>query len=301
MERRTFLTTLVAVPALSLLAACGSDASRDSLQTSDTTAEAPVETSADTSTEPVAAPPVTDVIAAPSSDEPVLSYTTPGGFMTREFVFQDPPIALLTHDGTLIGSPVSPAVFPGPLLQRHEAQTVSPAGIEALLSAADAAGLFADVDYTSDDGLLIADASTSVLTITAAGTTYTHEAYALGIGGTESTPERQALLDFLTALQTDPASIMGAENLGASSAYEPTAYQLIATPVDDLSGFDPAPTVDSWPPESGIELAAATECVESDRSVVGDVLGTATQLTFFSENDVVYQVTARPAYPGRSC
>jgi hypothetical protein len=306
MERRNFIAALVAVPVIGLLAACGSDDATDSLQTSDTTAEeSPADTAAP-STQPAAAPSETEVPAV-LSDEPVLSYTTPGGFTTREFAFQNPPTVLLTRDGTLIEAAVPPAIFPGPLLPQHQAQTVSPVGIDALLASAESVGLLADVDYTSEDGLLIADAPTATLTISADGTTYTHEAYALGVGGgpgeggTESTPQRQALLDFLTALRVDPASIIGVDNLSAPIDYEPVSIQLIAMPVNDLSGFDPAPTVQPWPAESSIELATATDCVEADSAVVVDLLDAATQLTFFSENDVTYQVTARPAYPGRSC
>lgn len=301
MERRKFIIAMAVVPALGLLGACGSGAAGDSLQTSDTAAEEPPPTTATPSTEPDSTPPETDV------PDPVLSFTNPGGFTTREYAFQDPPTVLLAADGTMIGPSVTPAVFPGPLLPQHLTQTVSPAGIEALLAAAASAGLLADVDYPSDDVLLIADAPTAMLTISADGTTYTHEAYALGIGGgpgaggTESTPERQALLDFLTALQVDPASIIGAENLGAPTEYEPAAIQLIALPMDDLSGFDPAPTLQPWPAESGIELATATDCVEADGAAILDLIQAATQLTFFTENGETYQVTPRPAYPGRSC
>lgn len=307
MERRNFITALLAVPALGLLAACGSDAAGDRLQTSDTTGEEPPASTVPTDTEPVAPTPDSTAPAEVVSDTPVLSYTAVGGYTTLEYAFQNPPIVLLTQSGTLIGQSVVPAVFPGPLLPQHQAQTVTPAGIDAVLAAADAAGLFAEVDYSTDDDLAIADASTATLTITADGTTYTHQAYALGLQSgpatevTESTPQRRALLDFLTTLQADPTSIFGAENLGAPTDYEPQAYQLIATPVGDLSDFEPAPVVEQWPAESGIELAAATECVEAERSAVGDVLEAATQLTFFSENDVTYQVTARPAYPGRTC
>jgi hypothetical protein len=295
------------VPALGLLAACGSDSTGDSLQTADTTGAPAPDATVDPPAEPVETSPTTEVPSQPVTTEPVLSYTMPGGFTTREFAFQDPPSVLITNDGTLIGPSVTTSVYPGPLLPQHQTQTVSPVGIEALLAAADAAGLFADVDYTSDDGLLIADAATSVLTISADGSTYTHEAYALGVAGgpgaeaTESTPERQALLDFITALRDDPASLVGVENLGSPADYEPDAYQLIAAPIEDLSGFDPAPTVQPWPADTGVDLATATECVEVEREVIGDLFADATQLTFFEQDGETYQVTPRPAYPGRTC
>lgn len=313
MERRQFITSLIAIPTLGLLAACGSDGGGDTLSTSDTTpavspsTEVTPSTDAAPSTE---APPATEaspVDDAPAAAEPVLSYTTPGGFTTREFAFQNPPIVLVASDGTMITGAVTPAVFPGPLLPRHQTQTVSSDGIEELLAAADAAGLLAEVDYSSDEALLIADAPTSRLVIIVDGTTYTHAAEALGVGGgpgsggTESTEARQSLLDFLTALQSDPASIIGAENLGEPADYMASAYQLLADPVDDLSGFEPAPTIEPWPTDAGVELASAGSCVEVPREAIGDLLESATQLTFFSENDVTYQVAARPAYPGRTC
>lgn len=316
MERRRFIICLIIAPASGLLAACGSDAAGDRFPTPDTASAEPPTTDAPPPTETVPsieapaateAPPVDEESTPPVTAEPVLTYTTPGGFTTQEFAFQNPPIVLITADGTMLTGAVTTAVFPGPLVPQHQTQTVSADGIEALRAAADAAGLLVEVDYSSEEALLIADAPTSVLAITVDGTTYTHEANALGIGGgpgaegTESTPERQALLDFLTSLQSDPASIVGAENLGEPTDYTPTAYQLIGVPMDDLSGFDPAPTVEPWPAESGVALSDAGECVEVSADAVGDLLDSATQLTFFSENDVTYQVAARPAYPGRSC
>lgn len=299
----------VAVPALGLLTACGSDSPGDTLTSSDTT-DSPPGTTAGTTTESPAAPsetgPTTDPAIEVALDDPILTYTAPGGFTTSQFAFQNPPIVLLASDGTLIGPGASTAIFPGPLLPVHQVQTVTPAGIEALVAAAETAGLLADVDYSTDSDLVIADAATSVLTITADGTTYTHEAFALGIGGgpgsepTESTPERQALLDFLTTLQTDPASIFGAANLGEATVYEPTAYQFMAM---SMAGADivAGAMIVEWPAETGIDLASATECVEVERAIAGDLFEEATQLTFFEQNGETYEVTPRPAYPGRSC
>lgn len=307
MHRRNFIARIAVVPALGLLAACGSDSGGDSLQTSDTVGEPTPDVTASPPTEPVETPPASEVASEPESTEPILSYTMPGGFTTREFAFQDPPSVLITQDGTLIESAVTTAIYPGPLLPQHQTQTVTPEGLDALLSAADASGLLREVDYTTDDELVIADAATATLTIRADGVTYTHEAYALGLGRgpgtapTESTPERQALLDFLTALMADPGSLVGVENLAPQGSYEPEAYQLIAAPADDLSGLELEPTVVDWPVDSGIDLATATECVEVERDVIGDLFAEATQLTFFEQDGVTYQVTPRPAYPGRTC
>ncbi|MEP6296811.1 MAG: hypothetical protein ABJ382_05750 [Ilumatobacter sp.] len=313
-RRRTFLVAALAAPALGLLAACGSDSTGDSVQSSNTT-DSPPGTNAGPISESPDAPPETAPPPPPTTEPPadaeqpappILSYTTPGGFTTSQFAFQDPPIVLVSADRTLIGPGVSTAIFPGPLLPVHQVQTVTPAGVDALIAAADAAGLLTDADYSTDAELVVADAATSVLTITVDGTTYRHEAYALGIGGgpgtepAESTPERQALLEFLTTIQTDPSSIFGDDNLGGATVYEPTAYQFIAM---SMAGADIVAdaTVVEWPSDTGIDLASATECVELDRAVIGDLFEDATQLTFFVQDGENYVVTPRPAYPGRSC
>lgn len=315
MERRRFIISLIIAPALGLLAACGSDAAGDRLPTPDTASAEPPTTDAPPPTETVpsteapaetAEPPVDEESTPPATAEPVLTYTTPGGFTTQEFAFQNPPIVLITADGTMLTGAVTTAVFPGPLVPQHQTQTVSADGIEALRAAADAAGLLAEVDYGSEEALLIADAPTSVLAITVDGTTYTHEADALGIGGgpgaegTESTPERQALLEFLTQLEADPASIVGAANLGAPTPYQPTAYHIVAGLEDGDLAADTA--IEPWPADTGIDLASTSECTEIPRDAVGDLFDDAEQFTYFEQGrEEIYYVTVRPAYPGRSC
>lgn len=310
MHCRNPIIALFVVTAVGLLTACGDDETNDGIVAPSGTQETS-ESIVDPVLAPTSTPSNPSTTTSSNSDpvpaEPILDYTSPGGFTTRQFAFQNPPIALLTRDGDLIRPSNSSSGYPGPLLPQHRIQSVSPAGIDALLTAAAAAGLFADIEYSSDDGLFIADAATSALTINVDGSTYRHEAYALGIGSgpggevTESTPERQALLDFLTALRNDPASLVGAENLGSSADYEPDAYQLVATPIEDLSGFDPPPSVQPWPAGTSVDLTTATECVEVERQAIGDLFADATQLTFFEQDGEIYRVTPRPAYPGRTC
>ena len=50
-----------------------------------------------------------------------------------------------------------------------------------------------------------------------------------------------------------------------------------------------------------LALASATECAEISASKVDAVLKTATQLTFFSENGVTYQVAAIAKLAGDIC
>lgn len=299
MERRTFLAAMIALPGVGLLAACGSEAG-ETVQSSIAVPDSVIATNPSTTNPPITNPPITN----PTGVRPdvVLSYTEPGGFTTAEFAFQNPPLVIITGDGRIIGAASSPTVFPGPLLAQHTVRTISDGGVEAVLAAADAAGLLADVEYERND--LIADASTATLTIEADGVGYVHEATALGLGGPESTeasPRRQALLDFLTTVTGSIDELAGADTLGAVETYEPAAYQLRATPIDDVGSFEPQPSVETWPTRTGIALADASDCVEVARELVGDLLERADQSTFFADGEAIYQVTARPAYPGRHC
>lgn len=300
--RRNFLGLLIVMPA-GLLAACGS---------SDEPADGGVSS-------PVELPEPTIHGSVPSSEVPgtvlvgddmatvsaILTYTESGGFTTLARSFQDPPIVLVADDGTVLTPAPTTQEYPGALLPRHNIQTISRAGVEALLRAAGDAGLLADVTYQRNDG--IADAATATLTISTDQDTYVHEAYALGTGGapgqgtSETDPRRQALIGFLTMLAGDLAGVVGAENLGEAEPYEPVGYQLIAQPITDLAGFETEPRIEPWPAGTGVALAEATDCVAVRREDLGDRFELADELTFFTENDVTYQVIPRPAYPSRDC
>ena len=116
----------------------------------------------------------------------------------------------------------------------------------------------------------------------------------------EDTPERQAFAAFAEQL-TDVVELVGAENLGPEEPFTPEAYQLIAFPAGDLSGYDIEPTLVDWPTSTGVVLSDLTDCVEVARDDIGDRFDAATQLTFFVEDGRTYSVIARPAYPGRTC
>lgn len=271
--------------------ACGSD---------DTEPAAP---SSDSTLPPVGSP---DGFEHPTgADEVVFSYAEVGGFTTREFAFQQTPNVLVSGDGRVFSPGAQIAIYPGPLLPAVQVQPITEAGIQALLSAAQDAGLFAEIDYEQPTN--IADASTARVEINVGGETFVHEAYALGLAqpgsGAESTPERQALAEFLMELG-DLAALVGTDNLGDTELFAPETYEIEAIPVDDLSAFGSdgiEPTVVEWPSDVGVRLAAATECTRVSATEIEAVLAEANQLTFFDDDGVTYQLLARPALPGRTC
>ncbi len=252
-------------------------------------------------------PPVTDGYQHPTgADDVVVEYAEVGGFVPREFAFQQTPNVLVSGGGQAFGPGAQIAIYPGPLLPAVQVQSITEAGIQSILAAADEAGLLQEIDYEQPTN--IADASTARVTINVNGETYVHEAYALGLaipgeGGQETTPERQALADFIAQLN-DLAGLVGADELGEQEIFEPSEYGIEALVVDDLSVYGSdgiEPTVVEWPADVTVRLADAATCTFVSASEVGETLAAANQLTFFTDADVTYQVLAKPILPGTAC
>ena len=273
------------------VAACGSDGAQQSSPSSDSTLP----------TVPTDDPPSRAYPHPEGADDVVISYAELNGFTPREFAFRQPPNILISGDGRVFTPGAQIEIYPGPLLPAVQVQTITEAGIQNVLAAADEAGLLADLDLTEDS--LVADASTATVTINATGETWVHEAYALdfpGPDGDQTTPARQALRDFLAQL-SDLATLAGPENLGESALFEPDAYAIQAIPVDDVAAYGTdgiEPTVEEWPSDVSVRLADAATCAVVPADEIGDLLAGADQLTFFADAGVTYQV-ARPPRPPR--
>jgi hypothetical protein len=252
-------------------------------------------------------PPMTEGYEHPvGADDVVIEYAEVGGFTTRELTFQQTPNVLVAGDGRVFGPGAQIEIYPGPLLPAVQVQPVSEQGIQSMLAAADEAGLLRDVEYEQPSN--IADASTARVTINVNGETFVHEAYALGIGlpgegVEESTPERQALADFIAELNDLP-TVVGADELGEQTIFEPSQYGIEALVIDDLAAYgsdDIEPTVSEWPADASVRLADASSCTVMSADEVGELLLNANQLTFFTDADVTYQVLAKPILPGTDC
>lgn len=240
------------------------------------------------------------------ADEVVIRYAQVGGFVPREFAYQEIPSLLISGDGQALTPGAHIEIYPGPLLPTMQVQAIGDDGIQAILAAADEAGLFRQIDYEQPTN--IADAPTAQVTINVNGETFVHEAYALGLatpgdGSEETTPERQALANFIAQLNDLPV-LAGASNLGEQMIFEPEQYGIEAIAVDDLSEYGPDdidPTVVDWPAEVSVRLADASACTLVPADEVGETLAAANQLTFFADVDITYQVLAKPILPGTTC
>jgi hypothetical protein len=252
-------------------------------------------------------PPVADGYQHPTGeDDVVVEYAEVGGFVPREFAFQQTPNVLVSGDGRVFGPGAQIAIYPGPLLPAVQVQPITEEGIQAILVAADEAALLRQVEYEQPTN--IADASTARVTINVNGETYVHEAYALGLAlpaedGGETSPERQALAGFIAELN-DLTTLVGPDELGEQTILEPSEYGIEALVVDDLSAYGSdgiEPTVVDWPADVSVRLAEASGCTVVPAAEVGETLAAANQLTFFQDAGVTYQVLAKPILPGTTC
>src|SRR5262245_27404168 len=110
----------------------------------------------------------------------VLRVEYQGGFVPYEFTLSSVPFWSLFGDGTLILTGPQIEIYPPPALPPLLRTQLTEDGVQAILEAAEGAGLM-DGDRDFGDQC-IADAATTVFTTTANGSTSVVSAYALDVG-----------------------------------------------------------------------------------------------------------------------
>lgn len=302
-SRRRLLASLalggLAAPTLaSLLAACGDPS----------TAPGTDPTSPDTTT-PDTVPstgPEPGITHPSGPDTEVLRLYWTGG-MIPEWMAMYPPNLLISGDGRVFVPGAVAEIYPGPLVSPVVVRPITEAGVQTILSMLRDEELFVEPTptYELPDGFGIADASSTVLRVTADGATHTHSAYALGFEAElDSTPDRTRLQSVVQRLGDLPA-LVGA-SVGAEELFVPEAWRfaaIVANPAE-VSG-PPDPNVVPWPAGTGVVLAevaypntAGSSCATVTAAAVGDLFTSANQLTFFEEDGVTYQMSVTPVLPG---
>ncbi len=293
MDRRSFLLAAAAFPPLAVvIAACG-DRTIDSGGT----------------TTPSTTVPASSSVAYPTGpDDVVVRVASVGGFVPAGTAFVEVPTLLITGDGRLFRPGVQTMEFPGPLLPAITLGSITPTGIERLLSVAQTEGLLTAPVPEYAPNTQVADAPSTVVDLAANGAQFHHQADALGFvpdaqgdPDNELTPERQHLLRFVNAA-TDLPAMVGASELGPDDVWTPSAYRIQARPADPSTiTEEPEPTIVPWPADTGIRLADATTCAIGTGEVLASTLAAANTLTFFTEDGVTYQLSAVGQLPGTGC
>ena len=279
MNRRNFLTALIGTPALvAIIAACGDDTEQ-----------------ADNSQQGGGYQVPTD------ADAVVFRIGFEGGFTTPGSQFIHMPTLLIAGDGRTFAPGATTLQYPGALLPAIMQGSITAEGIQKVVKLADLAGLLGTIpDYSFPEGVMIADAPDTVVTITADGVSYEHRANALGIDspdGGPSTPARDNLQEFVELLANLPAAV-GVENAGEEKAVVAENYRFQSMAVDPTEWTEPSPTIVAWPAATGVVLADSTACARVAAEKGDALFAEATQLTFFQESDIVYQLAVVAALPG---
>jgi hypothetical protein len=284
----------LAAPLL-LLAACGDDTSSNGASTSLPTETIPEPPDTTLAVPPTTVPTTPEYEHPTGPDDVVVKISYEGGFVPIEYAFRNLPALLVSGDGRSFQPGPMIEIYPGPLLTPVNVSTASEAGIQDLLTLADEHGLLADVEYTNPTN--IADAATTVVVISADGNTYRHEAYALGIGD-ETDLARASLAEFVQLATGD--WLYGNPEVGGEQPFSPETYLILAMDAPQDTGDIP-PTLVDWPADASVRLADARNCAAVPASEVGELFANATQLTYFVDAGVTYQVSVKPQLPGDAC
>lgn len=214
------------------------------------------------------------------ADDVIARIETGGGFVPVEYAFTAQPSLLLTGDGRLLQPPTAgkqTRLVPMTVAQLSEEQ------VQTFLGLAAGVGLLATPpDYADDGGPQIADAPTTTVTLTAAGGTWRHEAYALGFN--EGNDARLALSGFIDAATAAVADVEVA-------AFVPEDVALFVQPTDLER------EVVAWP-SSEVDLASASGCLVAPAEGLVETLSTTSLLATFSQDGALYSVSAAQVLPG---
>ena len=243
----------------------------------------------------------------------LLRISNEGGFLPPEYTLTATPSLSLLGDGTVVTPGAQIEIYPGPALPPLVATPITEEGIQAVLRAALDAGLDQDRDYTDLGSVGIADAGTTVFTLTIDGTTHVTRIYALGELGQQppgmSDQEfsaRTRLLGFQTSMQ-DLRHTLPAGSVGDDAMFTPSGLRLFVSDYRSEQGL-PQEAVD-WPlatPLSGFgeaATAAGFRCgavTGEDLDAVLPLATRANQLTPWRSEGVNYSIAFRPLLPDES-
>jgi hypothetical protein len=245
-----------------------------------------------------------------SADHVLVRISSEGGFTPVEWTYTNFPFYSLYGDGTLVVPGAQIEIYPGPALPAMSSRQVDEVGIQAILEEAIAA--VGDVPADLDDlgYMSIADASTTVITVSAGGVDRTIRAYALSeqTDRPDGMPEREyearQRLQELVAKLTGPTDWMPGGSLGPEGTYEASAARLFVgdyRPVEDL-----AQELVQWPLDEGLADFGAPaapggyRCGVVEGSNWGAVLAAATSanaLTPWADAGERYSILFRPLLP----
>ncbi len=235
----------------------------------------------------------------------VLRVTSGGGFVPVQYNLRLVPQFTLYGDGTIVVTGPTATIYPGMALPNLQAARVTEETIQAMLSAAQEAGLFSNgVDYGQPG---ITDVETTTITINVDGTTYASSIYALGIDGAggQLTLEQQQARAAISQLVGTLTGVDDFEQGLQWASYQFTSLTVFSTPAPGDVPTDVQPNELDWPlgdlsaigeptqPE-GFRKAVVTG---ADLEKLRPLLGQATEITIWNSGGERYNLVFRPLLP----
>lgn len=249
---------------------------------------------------------------SPAPDHVLVRLAFEGGFTPIEWTYTNVPFFALYGDGTLVLPGAQIELYPGPALPAISSRRVDEPGIQAILQEAlDAIGeVPADL---SDLGFMnVADASTTVITVSAGGIDRTIRVYALA-EVTERPPEgmpepeyrARVRLAELVAKLGSLESWLPEGSLGPEAAYEATAARVFVGDYRKVEDLAQEPV--RWPLEGALnrfgDAVAPGDSYRcgvvggSDWTAVREAASSANQLSPWTDAGTKFSILFRPLLP----
>lgn len=278
-------TTALLVLALLVLSSCGGDddtvgTDADSSSTSSSSSTSTSEGSGD---------------PGPAAAAGVIRISVGGAYSPFGTDFAAVPTLVLA-DGTSFTAGATTMQFPGPAIAPVSTGRLSDGQVADLLDAAEAAGLTSPRDYGQP---AITDVGTTTISVVIDGTHHTVEVYALreeDHAGRLTAEQRDARAKVSEFIETVGEAVSAA----ATGAFEPTSYQVLATPSQPAASYeDPKPNELDWPvPSTPLAEGPCRDVTGSDAVALRDALAKASQITVWHSGGKDWQVVARAVLPG---
>lgn len=240
------------------------------------------------------------------SDELVVRWEYAGGFVPIQYELSRIPSWSLYGDGRVIVEGPQIEIYPGPALPNLLVFRLSEDGVQAILRAAREAGLMeGDAHYPMP---CVADAPTTVFTVTAEGRTSVVRADALDLGPT-SCPgvdeEARAKLAGFQRKLGDLASWLPEGSIGTEEPYQPTEVRVYVLPYQRQPDAPQEPVI--WPlptplsrfgePFTGLEDARCGVVTGAELEALRPLFERANQLTPWESDGERFGLILRPLLP----
>jgi hypothetical protein len=264
---------------------------------------------------------------ATGPDKLILRIAVSGGFVAPGYLLTEVPLFALYGDGRVIVPGPIAAIYPSPLLPNLRVMRVTPAEIQKIVAAADAAGLLGP--DASFDIVGIADAGTTVFTAVVDGKVHRISAYALSEAGADQpgsvgghvgggvgdlptadpaiAAARARLSQFWSRI-SDLSSFLG-RTIGEDEAYEPSGMRLFVRDAGPADPAQPSGQVVAWPlatdpmTTGGRTAVEGTVCLAVTGTDLTKFLAAAAQATgatVWTSGSARYAIGVRPLYPNES-